>query len=103
MTTSVRSTASSTTTTTSNKGAPPVQPTLVSSDIPMLPGRYIQFYQNIAQTIQDVEAARKTEEEQSVQKALEKLFVKPSEIVNTTKCILLARQSALQGKTLRWE
>lgn len=76
---------------------------MVSSDIPMLPGRYIQFYQNIAQTIQDVEAARQTNKGQDVQKALESLFVKPSEVVNTTKCILLARQSALEGKTLAWK
>ena len=78
-----------------------MQPTLVSSDIPMLPGRYIQFYQNIAQTIKDVEAARANDE--GVVKALESLFIKPQDIVLTTKCIVLARKSAEQGSTLAWE
>jgi hypothetical protein len=69
----------------------------------MLPGRYIQYYQNIGQTIRDVEAAREQNQTGAVEKALEKLFVKPEEIILTTKCILLARQSAKEGKTLAWE
>lgn len=96
LTTTVRSSTQSVT------GGAPTQPKLVSSDIPMLPGRYIQFYQNIAQTIKDVEAAR-AESKEGVAKALESLFIKPQDIILTTKCILLARKSAEQGKTLAWE
>ena len=68
----------------------------------MLPGRYIQFYQNVGQTIKDVEAARQVSDE-AVTNALELLFVKPREVLMTTKCILLAQKSALEGKTLAWE
>lgn len=79
----------------------PVQPTLTASLIPMLPGNYLFFLQNISQTIGFVEAAR--EGNGDIEKALSNLFIKPQEIVINTKCILLARQSALQGKTLDWE
>lgn len=98
----------------------PIQPKLVSSSIPMLPGRYIQFYQNVGQTIRDVEQARKQEgvepatEEVAgaeannlkatpeVLKALENLFVKPDQVIMTTKCILLARKSAKEERTVAW-
>lgn len=93
----------------------PVQPKLVSSSIPMLPGRYIQFYQNVGQTIRDVETARSIEQGDAatedttnpkataeVLKALDNLFVKPDQVIMTTKCILLARQSAQEGRTLSW-
>jgi hypothetical protein len=66
----------------------------------MLPGRYVQFYQNVGQTIRDVEAAG--EDKSAVASALDKLFVKPQEIITTTKCIVLARQSAKEGRTLAW-
>jgi hypothetical protein len=79
----------------------------------MLPGRYIQFYQNVGQTILDVEHARSTDIQASeeteglnasaqVLKALENLFVKPEQVIMTTKCILLARKSAEQGRTVAW-
>jgi hypothetical protein len=90
-----------TTSTTSPSSGAPVQPTLTASLIPMLPGNYLFFLQNISQTIGLVEAAR--EANGDFEKALSNLFIKPEEIVINTKCILLARQSALQGKTLNWE
>jgi predicted dehydrogenase len=100
----------------------PVQPKLVSSSIPMLPGRYIQFYQNVGQTIRDVEQARRTQEgiestekeeaneaevtnlkaTPEVLKALENLFVKPDQVIMTTRCILLARKSAAEQRTVAW-
>lgn len=100
----------------------PVQPKLVSSSIPMLPGRYIQFYQNVGQTIRDVEQAREKEGIQTTKeegikesegsnelkatpeilKALENLFVKPDQVIMTTKCILLARKSAKEERTVAW-
>lgn len=82
-------------------GAAPVQPKLVAHDIPMLPGLYIQFYQNVGQTIRDVEAARSAKSE--VAKALENLFVKPVHIVQNTQCLLLARKSAREGRTVSWD
>lgn len=94
-----------------NAGSAPVQPKLVASDIPMLPGRYIQFYQNVGQTIRDVAASIATAGEGNdgdsrntgIQKALDNLFVKPSQTVNNTRCILLARKSAQEGCTLAWD
>jgi hypothetical protein len=82
-------------------GGAPVQPTLTASTIPMLPGNHLFFLQNISQTIKAVEAAR--EANGDVQKALSNLFIKPEEIVLNTKCILLARKSALEGRTLSWD
>jgi hypothetical protein len=97
LTTAIRPSTSS----TASSGGAPVQPTLTASTIPMLPGNYLFFLQNIAQTIKDVEAAR--EANRDTQKALSNLFIKPEEIVLNTKCILLARKSALEGRTLSWE
>ncbi|KAE8222929.1 hypothetical protein CF319_g3950 [Tilletia indica] len=75
-------------------------PPLVASDIPTLPGRYIDYYVNIGQTISAADQARATSVEAAAQAIEANLIVKPSQVVDAIKVLNLARRSAEEGRTL---
>lgn len=90
--------------TEAKEGKAPVQPTLATSDIPTLPGRYIDYYSNVGDAIRAGEDARQGSGSiEAAQRAIDQvLVVKPQEAANCIKFLNLARQSAMQGKTVQW-
>ena len=82
-------------------GGPVTQPELGVADIPTLPGRYVDLFVNVAESIQ---AAAKAEADgQSRQEAITKVcLVGVERVLNVVKLIRLARKSAQEGKTLKW-
>lgn len=86
-------------------GAAPVQPKLATSDIPTLPGRYIDYYANVADAIQAGESAREgSGSQEAAQRAVDQvLAVKPQQAAMCVKFLNLARQSAVEGRTVNWE
>lgn len=107
LTTSVDSgSAASTTGGGGGAAAAPVQPTLVASDIPTLPGRYVDYWSNVALAIRSAEHVRQSAatEVAAVYAAIEStLVVKPAQAAECIKFLCLARKSSLQGRTVRWE
>lgn len=103
LTTSTAASSAATVAAAASAGGAPKQPELASTDIPMLPGRYIDFYANVGDTIWAVEAVRESGGVDEIEKVKkERLLVKIDETVDVTKCILLARKSAAEERTVKW-
>lgn len=79
--------------TTSADATPGKAPVLAVSDIPTLPGRYVDFYANVAEAIGAGAGAS----------ALDRLAVKPEQVADATRILELARKSANEGRTVRWD
>lgn len=86
-------------------GVQPTQPKLAVSDIPTLPGSYISYYNNVGQAILAGENARAgSGSTEAAARAIDQvLVVKPEQARDCIKFLNLARQSALEGKTVAWE
>lgn len=90
--------------TEAKEGKQPLQPQLATSDIPTLPGRYIDYYSNVGDAIRAGESAREGSGSiEAAQRAIDQvLVVKPQQAADCIKFLNLARQSAIEGKTLQW-
>jgi predicted dehydrogenase len=86
-------------------GAAPVQPKLAVNDVPTLPGLYTDYYKNVAQAIRAGESAKNgSGSVEAAHRAIDQvLVVKPQEAAQCIKFLNLARQSALEGRTVEWE
>ncbi|KAK0565149.1 hypothetical protein OC844_001364 [Tilletia horrida] len=76
-------------------------PPLVASDLPTLPGRYLDYYVNIGQTI--LAADRTSSPEEATQTIEAHLIVKPRQVVDAVKVLSLARKSAEERRTVDFE
>lgn len=73
-------------------------PKLAVASIPTLPGRYIDLYTNLAETICAVNAAPNVEEAASIVDKL--LDIKLEHVATSTRILRLIRQSAKEGRIL---
>lgn len=100
-----RLTTSSDVGTEAKEGKQPTQPKLATSDIPTLPGRYIDYYANVGDAIRAGEDARQGSGSiEAAQRAIDAvLAVKPQQAAQCIKFLNLARQSAQEGRTVEWQ
>ena len=75
-------------------------PKLAVSDIPILPGRYIDLYNNLADTINAANAAPNHEEATVAINRL--LSVKLNQVSIATRILRLIRESAKEGRILSY-
>lgn len=81
--------------------AAPKQPQLSVANIPTLPGRYIDLFSNVADSINAGTAARAAGQDSA--SAIRKVsLVGVERTLNAVKLIKLIRESSKQGKTLQW-
>lgn len=77
-------------------------PTLATQDIPTLPGTYLTFYQNLADTIYASAAAAESGE--SATAVIDSMLaIHLKEVANSTRIIRMIRQSAREGRVLAWD
>lgn len=79
-----------------------MQPVLAAQDIPTLPGRYADYYANVAAAIAASEAARAQGAESAAKAGQDVIMVKMQHVVDNTRALLLARQSATEERTVKW-
>ncbi|CAO1617627.1 unnamed protein product [Sympodiomycopsis kandeliae] len=82
----------------------PVQPKLATSDIPTLPGRYIDYYMNVGEAIRAASNAEQgSGSVQAAQQAIDQvLIVKPQQAADCIRFLNLARQSSIEGRAVEW-
>lgn len=80
------------------------QPKLATSDIPTLPGRYIDYWSNIGQSVRAAEDARQgSGSDEAAHVAVQgTLIVKPDQARDCCKLLNLARKSSVEGRTVKW-
>ncbi|EPQ32235.1 uncharacterized protein PFL1_00432 [Pseudozyma flocculosa PF-1] len=82
-------------------GAAPSQPEIGVVDIPTLPGRYVDLFVNVADSINAAKLAEAEGKERS--EAVAKVSqVGVERVLDVVKLIRLARLSSKEGRTLRW-
>ncbi|WFD33250.1 hypothetical protein MCUN1_000063 [Malassezia cuniculi] len=77
-------------------------PTLVSSDIPTLPGRYILLFSNVAEAISAADAATKrSASPQQIRESINKVLeIRLENVALATRVLCMIRTSSQEGRTL---